>query len=192
MSRKIKEAPVVNSQQSVAKLEEESIGMYLGNIANLDQDRKILAPLLLKGLEYIQQTDFSRVEKGKHEIDGLQIFTLVQEQQTPPNVSRRLEAYLKFIDIQYVIEGTDVIVLGLPDAANEIEKNLSAKKDCVFFKNVRDVMDLVSTPGRYAIAIIFSGEVHRPNCQYRVSEKLRKVVVKGGWRTVGVGMNQES
>jgi biofilm protein TabA len=150
--------------------------MYLGNIANLDQDRKILPPSLLKGLDYIKRTDFSRVENGKYEIDSSKIFALVQEQQTAPKANRRPEAHLKYIDIQYVLEGTDVIGFGLPDAANEIEEDLSAQKDCVFFKNVHDEMELVLTLGMYAI--FFLEEVHRPNCQYKVNEKLRKVVVK--------------
>jgi biofilm protein TabA len=72
--------------------------------------------------------------------------------------------------------GTDVIGFGLPDAGNEIEEDLSDQKDCIFFKNVKDEMDLLLTPGMYAI--FFPEEVYRPNCQYRVSEKLRKVVVK--------------
>jgi biofilm protein TabA len=150
--------------------------MYLGNIANLDQDRKILPPALIKGLEYIKRTDFSRMEKGKYEIDGTKIYAIVQEYRTAPKDSRPPEAHLKYIDIQYVLEGTDVIGFGLPDAANEIEEDLSDQKDCIFFKNVKDEMDLVLSPGMYAI--FFPEEVHRPNCQYKESEKLRKVVVK--------------
>ena len=69
---------------------------------------------------------------------------------------------MKYIDIQYVLEGTDVIGFGLPDVANEIDEDLSAQKDCIFFKNVKDEMELVLTPGMYAI--LFTEEVHRPNC----------------------------
>jgi biofilm protein TabA len=144
--------------------------MYFGHIANLDQDRKILPPPLIKGLEYIKRTDFSRMEKGKYEIDGTKIFAMVQEYRTAPKVERRPEAHLKYVDIQYVLEGADAIGFGLPDATNEIEADFLAQRDCVFFKNVKDEMDLVLTPGMYAI--FFPEEVHRPNCQYRVSEKL--------------------
>jgi biofilm protein TabA len=150
--------------------------MYVGNINNLEKDRKILPLPLIKGLEYLQQTDFSRIEKGKYEIEGTQIFAMVQEQQTTPKVNRRPEAHVKNIDIQYVIEGIDVIGFGMPNPANEVEEDLLAEKDCVFFKNVLDEMDLVLTSGMYAI--FFPEEIHRPNCQYKESEKLRKVVVK--------------
>jgi biofilm protein TabA len=51
-----------------------------------------------------------------------------------------------------------------------------ADKDCAFYKNVKDEMDLVLTLGVYAV--FFPEEVHRPNCQYGASGKLHKVVVK--------------
>jgi biofilm protein TabA len=150
--------------------------MFIGHIQNLDQDRKVLPLPLVKGLEYLQSADFSRMELGKYEIDGSKIFALVQEQQTAPKAERRPEAHAKYIDIQYVIEGTDLIGFGLPDPANEVEEDLLAPKDLVFLKNVQNEMDLVLTSGMYGI--FFPEEVHRPNCQYGVSAKLRKVVVK--------------
>lgn len=151
--------------------------MYFGSIKNLEKDKKILPPPLIKSLEYLKQTDFSQMEIGKYEIEGSQIFALVQEVQTLPKVDCRAEIHVKNIDIQYVIEGTDVIGFGLPDPANEVEEDLSVEKDCIFFKNVKNEVDLVLIPGMYAI--IFPEELHRPYCQYGgVSGKLRKVVVK--------------
>jgi biofilm protein TabA len=150
--------------------------LYIGNIKNLEKERKVLPLPLLKGLEYLQRTDFFRTELGKYEIEGSQIFALVQEQQSGPKAERRSEAHVKNIDIQYVVAGTDVIGFGLPDSANEVEEDLLTEKDCVFFKKVQNEMDLVLTPGMYAI--FFPEEVHRPNCQFGANENLRKVVVK--------------
>jgi biofilm protein TabA len=150
--------------------------MYVGNVKNLEKERKILPLPLIKGLEYLQRTDFSRTKIGKYEIDGSQIFALVQEQQTGAKADRRPEAHVKNIDIQYVIEGTDVIGFGLPDPANEVTEDLLAEKDCVFYRSVKAETDLVLTSGMYAI--FFPEEIHRPNCQSGKSDKLRKVVIK--------------
>jgi biofilm protein TabA len=151
--------------------------MYVGHIKNLETDRKVLPLPLIKGLEYLRRTDFSRTEIGKYEIEGSQIFALVQEQEIGPKAGRRPEAHLRNIDIQYVIEGTDVIGYGLPDPANEVAEDLLSEKDCVFYKNVQAETDLVLTSGMYAI--FFPEEVHRPNCQYGTTGgQLRKVVVK--------------
>jgi biofilm protein TabA len=150
--------------------------MFIGNIKNLANDRKTLPLPLIKGLEYLQRTDFSSVEKGRYEIEGSQIFALVQEHRTSPKAEHRPEAHTQNIDIQYVIEGTDVIGFGLSNPANEVQEDLLAEKDNIFFQNVQGEMDLILTPGMYAI--FFPGEVHRPNCQCEASGKLSKVVIK--------------
>lgn len=150
--------------------------MIYGNIANLERDRKILPAAVVKGLQYLKDTDFSKLEVGKYEIEGNKIFALVQENQTQPKEDRRAEAHAKRLDIQCVIEGAEMIGFALPDAANQVVEDLLEQKDNIFYSTVQDEMGLVLTKGMYAI--FFPGEVHRPSCQYGVSCKLRKVVVK--------------
>jgi biofilm protein TabA len=150
--------------------------MIFGNIANLEHDRKILPAAVIEGLQYLNDTDFSKLEVGKYEIEGNKIFALVQESQTLPKEDRRPEAHAKRLDIQYVIEGPEMIGFALPNAVNQVAEDLLEQKDNIFYATVQDEMDLVLTKGMYAI--FFPDEVHRPNCQYGVSRKLRKVVVK--------------
>ena len=150
--------------------------MFFGNIKNLAQDQKALPAAVVKGLEYLKNTDFSQVEVGKYEIDGSKIFALVQEHQTSPKEQRRAEAHARNIDIQFVIEGAELIGFGLSDAANQVQEDLLETKDNIFFKTVKDEMDLLLTAGNYAV--FFPEEVHRPCCQLGGNTKLRKVVVK--------------
>jgi beta-galactosidase beta subunit len=51
--------------------------MYIGHIKNLEKERKVLPLPLLKGLDYLQRADFSRMKIGKYEIKGSQIFAFV-------------------------------------------------------------------------------------------------------------------
>jgi biofilm protein TabA len=150
--------------------------MFFGRIEDLEQDRKVLPPAVVKGLEYLKKTDFSQVEVGKYEIDGSKIFALVQEHQTSPKAERRAEAHAKNIDIQFVIAGSEQIGFALPDASNEVKEDLLAQKDNIFFATVKDEMDLVLTSGMYAV--FFPQEVHRPCCRIGENTQLRKVVVK--------------
>lgn len=41
--------------------------MIFGSLQNLDQDRKALAKPLVKGLEYLKNTDFAKLENGRIE-----------------------------------------------------------------------------------------------------------------------------
>ncbi|HBE79823.1 MAG TPA: YhcH/YjgK/YiaL family protein, partial [Firmicutes bacterium] len=62
--------------------------MIFGNLQNLDQDRKALAKPLITGLEYLKNTDFSKLALGRYEIDGEKIFAMVQEYETSPREKR--------------------------------------------------------------------------------------------------------
>lgn len=150
--------------------------MFFGNIKNLEQDKKILPQAVVKGLEYLKKTDFTNVAVGKYEIEGTQIFALVQEHQTSPKAERRAEAHVKNIDIQFVIDGSEMIGFALPDAGNEVLENLLEQKDNIFYKTVKNEMELLLTSGDYAV--FFPEEVHRPCCQFGDNRQLRKVVVK--------------
>lgn len=48
-----------------------------------------------KALTYIKETDFSKMELGKYEIDGDNIFALVNEYKTKDQNEGKLEAHKK-------------------------------------------------------------------------------------------------
>jgi biofilm protein TabA len=150
--------------------------MFLSSIKNLEQDRKVLPPAIVKGLEYLKNTDFSQMAVGKYEIDGSDIFALVQECKTSPKAERKAEAHGKKIDIQFVIAGAEMIGFALPNTANEVLEDRLEQKDNIFYKTVQDEAELLLTAGTYAI--FFPEEVHRPCCRYGENSRLRKVVVK--------------
>jgi biofilm protein TabA len=150
--------------------------MFFGHINNLARDRKVLPPAIVKGLEYLKNTDFSQMAVGKYEIEGDRLFALLQEQQTSPQAERKAEAHARKIDIQFVVDGMELIGFALPDAANEVLEDRLAEKDNIFYKTVKDESELRLTSGNYAI--FFPEEVHRPCCLYGDRPRVRKVVVK--------------
>jgi biofilm protein TabA len=150
--------------------------MFFGSIDHLEQDRRALPQTVVKGLEYLKNTDFSKIEPGKYAIEGEQIVALVQEQPTLPRAERRAEAHLKKLDIQFVIDGAEMIGFAPADPANEVAEDLAEQKDNIFYATVKDEMGLVLTKGRYAV--FFPQEVHCPCCRYEDHCQVRKVVVK--------------
>jgi len=150
--------------------------MILGSIHNLELDRKTMPKTLLKGLDYIKNTDLSKLPAGKYEIDGSILFVLVQDNQTAPKAERKAEAHRKYIDIQYVHSGSEIIGYGIEHPENEIADDQLEQKDAIFFKTVKNEMDLILTGGMYAI--FFPPDVHRPGCVHGKPSQVRKVVVK--------------
>jgi biofilm protein TabA len=150
--------------------------MIFGSIQNLTTDRRVLPAALVRGLDYLRDTDFSKVESGRVEIDGDAIFALVQEYGTVPKGEKKPEAHRKYIDIQYVSGGSEIIGYGLESPLGEIAEDRLAEKDLLYYRSVQDEMELILTPGMYVI--LFPQDVHRPGCRYGDSALVNKVVVK--------------
>ena len=150
--------------------------MIFGSIQNLETDRCVLPAALVRGLEYLRDTDFSKLEPGRYEIDGTAIFALVQEYRPAPKEEKKPEAHRKYLDIQYVFQGSEIICYGLENRMNEVLEDLLAEKDLLFFKSVQNEMDLILIEGMYVI--LFPQDIHRPGCRYGDGGQVKKVVVK--------------
>ena len=150
--------------------------MIFGNIRNLETDGKYLGQPLVRGLEYLARTDFSALAAGRYEIDGTDAFALVQEYRTVPKKEKKPEAHRKYVDIQYIAQGSEIIGYALDDPANEVSQDCLAEKDVLNYATVRDEMELILTEGMYAV--LFPQDVHRPGCDYDQGGAVRKVVLK--------------
>ena len=64
---------------------------------------------IAKAFAWLNETDLVHTSDGKHEIDHDDIFAIVQEYQTKEMSEARLEGHRRFIDIQYVVEGSELM-----------------------------------------------------------------------------------
>lgn len=150
--------------------------MIFGKLDSLAKDKTYLNKALVKGLDYLKRTNISKLAIGKYEIEENSIFALVQEYETAPKTVKKAEAHAKYIDIQYIDQGNEIIGFALSNQQNEVMENLIDQKDAIFFKTVNNEIDLVLSKGMYAI--FFPDEIHRPGCNCGSGGQVRKVVVK--------------
>ena len=59
-------------------------------------------------LQFLAETDFSKVELGRYELQGDDIFYMVQQYETDPDKTIS-EAHKKYIDIQFMVDGEEII-----------------------------------------------------------------------------------
>jgi len=151
--------------------------MIFGDLKHLDEEKKIYPEAILKALEYLKNTDFATVENGAYEIVGQDIFAKVFEIETAAIDERKPETHEKYIDIQYSLEGKEIIGFARNTGEEQICENFLEKDDNAFYeKNVKNEAYLKMNKGTFAI--LFPNDIHRPGCNYEKSEKIRKVVVK--------------
>jgi len=126
-----------------------------------------------KAFEYIKTTDFTNIKPGKYAIDGDIIYASVSQYQTKDKLESKPEAHRKYIDVQYIIEGNELIGYA-PLYDQEIAVAYSETNDIAFYNG--DVSFLRMETGMFMI--LFPGDLHQPCIKEDTSTFVRKVVVK--------------
>jgi YhcH/YjgK/YiaL family protein len=148
-----------------------------GYLSNVKAELELYPSAIQQGLKYLMETDFSKVPLGRHEIDGGKIYASVAEYESQPKEVRRLEAHRKYLDIQYIAAGQEMIGSGPLSTASEVTEDRLAEKDVIFYKSLSAETYHILQQGMFAI--YFPWDVHRPNCHVNeTAAKVKKVVVK--------------
>ena len=69
-------------------------------------------PGIYKGLELLRDTDFSKLEDARVEVDGEDLFYLLQSYESKP-ANDTPEAHKKYVDIQFLISGREKMGVGI-------------------------------------------------------------------------------
>ena len=82
--------------------------MIIDRIENANLYKNI-GERISKSFDYIKTTNLKNLPAGKYPIDGENIFALVSEYKTKLESEGKLEAHKKYIDVQYVLNGEELI-----------------------------------------------------------------------------------
>ena len=111
--------------------------MILDTLKNKEQYAS-LHPRFKAVFDYIDTHDLASMELGRHDIDGDNIFVMVQELELRPYEQARLELHRKYIDIQLVLRGKEEVF------------GWSEKKDCLTaeteFDEAKDIQLFTDKP----------------------------------------------
>jgi len=126
-----------------------------------------------KALDYTRQTDLKNLQPGKYEIEGDNIFALISEYETKTESEGKLEAHRKYIDVQYVIEGEELMGYA-PLGNQQILEPYKEENDIVFYNGEKSFTKV--TAGMFAI--FFPTDVHMPGICVEKMSAVKKLVIK--------------
>ena len=150
--------------------------MIYGLLKNIETEGSFYSIDLQKGLSYLANTNLQNLSPGKHLIDGEELFAVVSDYTTEPKEMRRPEGHEKYIDIQYVASGEEILGCSFATPGNKVSEDNLKTSDVVFYSTVENETDIKLTAGAYAI--VFPQDIHRPGCSNLTNLQLRKIVVK--------------
>ena len=128
-------------------------------------------------LQYIAETDFTKVENGEYRLDGDKVFARVNRYATEPRDSKKPESHNTYIDVQYLGEGTEKIYYAAKSDIHRVIEDYAEERDLLFYEDAKE-NDSV-TLGDGVFAIFFPWELHRPGCHaVQGGCAVQKIVVK--------------
>jgi YhcH/YjgK/YiaL family protein len=134
-----------------------------------------LSAKIEKGLEILKDKKLSTKKDGRYDINGDNLYYIIQRYTTKPIKEGRLEAHKKYIDIQFVANGEEMIGHSLLGQLN-IEKPYDEAKDVVFYEVPDKINTIKLSEGMFCI--LFPQDGHTPGCQVASPRKVIKIVVK--------------
>ncbi|MGF7046477.1 YhcH/YjgK/YiaL family protein [Paenibacillus sp. DS2015] len=128
---------------------------------------------IYQGVHFLENTDFSEQSVGVHEVDD-EIFYVVAEYETKGAEECFWEAHQKYLDLHYIIEGSEQIGyeqierLTVKEAYNE-------EKDAEFFSG-----EVNSAVAVYAgdVLVCYPQDGHMTGIAIQEKVKVRKVILK--------------
>ena len=151
--------------------------MIFGDINNVDEIKNSYPISIMKAIKYLKENDFINMKPGVYEIDGKNIYAQVVEKTTKERIYAKPEVHREYIDVQFSVEGKEIIGFARDSSKNKVSEDLLKEEDVLFYENVQGESDLVMNPGNFAV--FFPNDVHRPWCA--IDDKpctIKKVNVK--------------
>jgi YhcH/YjgK/YiaL family protein len=133
-----------------------------------------LGPKFVRAFRYLSDTDFSQVAKGKYEIDGTNVIAIVNEYDTVPASGEQMEAHKKYIDVQYIVSGEELIGHDLLQGQTPSKVYDEASDYWLF----GEAPSFFSKMEQGMFAIFFPTDLHMPNIRVNEATPVKKVVMK--------------
>lgn len=136
-----------------------------------------LSEFIKIGLNYLENTDFSKVSNGRYEILEDKVYANVQDYISKPEHEGKFEAHKRYIDIQYIVKGEEKI--GVSDILNFEEATVyESEKDIIFLTpKIDSKVEFIELKEK-EFMILTPQDAHMPMITIDQPCYVKKVVVK--------------
>jgi YhcH/YjgK/YiaL family protein len=146
--------------------------MIIDTLKNADLYRN-LSPRIAAALKYLQTTDVTRLDPGRHELDGSDLFVMIQRYETKSPDGGKWEAHRKYIDIQFVADGTEKIGYANLDAMTVLQP-YDEQGDFLLLQGPGDFLTVPAG----TFVLLGPADVHMPSIAVARPQPVIKAVVK--------------
>ena len=127
---------------------------------------------LAKGLSLLKTVDFGSLSDGRYEVEGDRLFYMLQSYESKES-NDQPESHKKYIDIQYLLSGEELIGAG---SLSEMTEEVSANPEGDIWFHHGPLSNIKIGNGYFAV--FFPQDAHAPGKAVGSPAPVRKVVVK--------------
>jgi YhcH/YjgK/YiaL family protein len=149
--------------------------MITGTLTQLHLYKRI-HPNLAMAIDYVLQAYFISMPAGKYEIDGDEIFFMVNEYTTKPPAECEPERHRKYTDIQIMIRGQERFGY-IPFKQQKPSTHFLQDNDVAFYSIPESNLNYITLSSGEFI-IFFTDDIHQPEVFAIAPSTVKKVVVK--------------
>jgi YhcH/YjgK/YiaL family protein len=145
--------------------------MIISNITSLVKYHS-LGDGLTKALKFITSNNFKDIKKGRYDLEGEDLFYIIDSYSTKLESGCKLECHKKYIDVHYVVSGTEMIGYA-PHTSQTLYKKYDALHDYALYDGEVSFINLRSDN----IAIFYPEDLHMTGIGDG-KQDVKKIVVK--------------
>ena len=150
--------------------------MILGLISEVAQKKSVLSAVIVRAIEAFQKLDLANQAPGRYELEGEQLFCLIQD-ATPRSVAESLsETHRCYADIQIPISAIERFGFSLPQVDLVASEDRLETNDVAFYPMLANEFFMDIKPGSFVVFL--PTELHRPCIVIKDKAEFRKAVIK--------------
>jgi YhcH/YjgK/YiaL family protein len=133
-------------------------------------------PKFEKAFEFIKKAMDEKIETGEYEIDGREIYAIVQTYDSKLKENSFFEGHQNYVDIQCVTEGCEM--MGIMEISKcVIKDDYNAEKDVAFYQDSDNASYCIAGQGDFCV--FYPNDIHRPGLAINnVPSCIKKIIVK--------------
>jgi biofilm protein TabA len=146
--------------------------MIFDNIKNCEKYENININFK-RSFEFLKREDLKLLSPGRYEIDGNEVFALIQQYETKDLEGREYEAHKQYIDIQYMMEGEEGMAFS---SINDlyVTSEYEEEEDAMLLDGEK-ILHKLNAEEFY---VFFPEEPHLPGVMNVEKKNVKKVVIK--------------
>lgn len=146
--------------------------MIYGNIKYVNSKTE-LADSIKKCISYVKNNDLLNVEPGSYEIEGKDLFLNIMTYQTKAAENCFWEAHKQYLDVHFILEGTEEVALNFID--NLENKEYIPEKDFLPLEGIKS-SNVILTPGDFLVC--YPEDAHMTAIQVDKPVNVKKLIFK--------------